>query len=278
MYSARQPDAQRRRRVELPVARSVADLPRAGRRPEGLGRRPQRAVGLPQRLRLDDPGPRPPGDRRRDQGALRPRHPLRRADRGRGRGRRGAGQALPAAEVALHELGLRVDDGRDPHRAGADQARPDHEDVRLLPRPPRRGDGLDRRRVRRDRPARGAGVAALRRRDPAGDRRPHLRRPLQRRREPRPPPDRARQRRQEAGLRDHGGGDDEPRRRAAAAGVPRGGPRDHPAPRRDPDLRRGQDRPGDRGRRRGREVRRAARHGHAGQGARRPACRPGRSA
>ena len=178
-----------------------------------------------------------PASRRRDQGALRSRHPLRRADRGRGRGRRGAGQALPAAQVALYELGLRVDDGCDPHRAGADQARSDHEDVRLLPRPPRRGDGLDRRRLRRDRPARGTGFAALWRRDPAGDGRPHLRGPLQRRREPRPPPDRARRGGPEAGLRDHGGGDDEPRRGAAAAGVPRGGPRDHPAPRRDPDLR-----------------------------------------
>ena len=86
-------------------------------------------------------------------------------------------------------------------------------------------------------PTRGAGFAALWRRDPAGDGRPHLRGPLQRRREPRPPPDRARRGRPEAGLRDHGGGDDEPRRGAAAAGVPRGGPRDHPAPRRDPDLR-----------------------------------------
>ena len=72
------------------VARAVADLPRARQGPEGLGRRRQRAVGLPQRLRLDGPGPRAPGDRQGDQGALRPRHALRRADRGRGRRRRGA--------------------------------------------------------------------------------------------------------------------------------------------------------------------------------------------
>ncbi len=45
-----------------------------------------------------------------------------------------------------------------------------------------------------------------------------------------------------------------------------------------PDLRRGQDRPGDRPRRRDREVRRDARHGHAGEGARRRHCRSARSA
>ena len=58
----------------------------------------------------------------------------------------------------------------------------------------------------------------------------------------------------QARLRDHGAGDDEPRGRAPAAGLPRGGARDHPPPRRRPDLRRGQDRPGDRGRRRVRSA------------------------
>src|SRR5439155_1106932 len=82
----------------------------------------------------------------------RPRHALRGADRGRGGGRRGARPALGAAEVALHQLGQRVDDGRDPDRARVRGPRADPEDLRLLPRPPRRGHGLDRRPLRRDRP------------------------------------------------------------------------------------------------------------------------------
>ena len=60
-------------------------------------------------------------------------------------------RALGPAALALHELGLRVDDGRDPHRARLHRARHGDEDLRLLPRPPRHGDGLDRRRVRQDR-------------------------------------------------------------------------------------------------------------------------------
>ena len=63
MYERAEQGAQRRRRLVLPAARAVADLPRARRRPEGLGRRRQRDVGLPQRLRRDGPGPRAPGDR-----------------------------------------------------------------------------------------------------------------------------------------------------------------------------------------------------------------------
>jgi glutamate-1-semialdehyde 2,1-aminomutase len=59
-----------------------------------------------------------------------------------------------APALALHELRLGVDDGRDPHRARLHQARHGDEDLRLLPRPPRHGDGLDRGRVRQDRPAR----------------------------------------------------------------------------------------------------------------------------
>ncbi len=47
------------------AARPVADLPRARRRPAGLGRRRQRVLRLPQRLRLDGAGPRAPGDRAR---------------------------------------------------------------------------------------------------------------------------------------------------------------------------------------------------------------------
>ena len=44
--------------------------------------------------------------------------------------------------------------------------------------------------------------------------------------------ERARRRGPQARLRDHGGGDDEPRGRAPRARLPRGGARDHAAPRR----------------------------------------------
>ena len=50
------------------------------------------------------------------------------------------------------------------------------EDLRLVPRPPRHGDGLDRRRLRPDRRPRRPRLAALRRRHPAGGRRPDRRR------------------------------------------------------------------------------------------------------
>ncbi len=50
-------------------------------------------------------------------------HALRRADRGRDRRRRGAPSPLGPAAVALHELGLGVDDGRDPDRPRVHRAR-----------------------------------------------------------------------------------------------------------------------------------------------------------
>ena len=56
------------------------------------------------------------------QRALRAGHALRRADRGRDRRRRGAPAPLGPAALALHELRLRVDDGRDPDRARATRA------------------------------------------------------------------------------------------------------------------------------------------------------------
>ena len=55
---------------------------------------------------------------------------------------------------------------------GLHRPRDDREDLRLLPRPPRRRDGLDRRRVRPDRRPRELRLAALRRRHPEGGRRP----------------------------------------------------------------------------------------------------------
>ena len=166
---ARPRRALRRRRLVLPAARPVADLPRARRRPARLGRRRQRVPRLPQRLRLDGPGPRAPGDRRA---------------RSRSATRSGTHFAAPTedaivvaeelaaplgpAALALHELRLGVDDGRDPDRARLHRPRHRDEDLRLLPRPPRHGDGLDRRRVRQDRRPREPRLAALRRGHPAG--------------------------------------------------------------------------------------------------------------
>ena len=161
-------EPRRRRRLVLPVARSVADLPLARQGRAGVGRRRERVPRLPQRLRLDGAGPRPRRDLEGGDRPDRARHPLRRADRGRDRRRRGARAPLGAAEVALRQLRLRGDDGRDPDRAGGDRTRHDREDLRLLPRPPRLRDGLDRRRVRQDRRPLRPAVAAVRPRDPAG--------------------------------------------------------------------------------------------------------------
>ena len=60
-------------------------------------------------------------------------------------------------------------------RIARDAHRPRHrrEDLRLLPRPPRHGDGLDRHPVRQHRGPRQPRVAALRRRHPAGHGRGH---------------------------------------------------------------------------------------------------------
>ena len=104
-------------------------------------------------------------------------------DRGRDRRRRGAPAPLGPPALALHQHGLGVDDGRDPHRPRAHRPRHDHEDLRLLPRPPRRGDGLaGHRRGRLHRGPRQPPADPLRRGHPAGDRRHDRRGALQRRR------------------------------------------------------------------------------------------------
>ena len=171
----------RRRALLVPGARAVADLPRARRGRGRLGRRRPPALGLPQRLRLDAPGPRAPGDRQGGRGARPAGHPVRSSDGGRDRGRRGARPPLRPAEVALQQLRLRGDDGRDPDRPRPDRARHDPQDLRLVPRPPRRGDGRGRRRRHRRRSGRHP-VHHVRRRRAAGGRRPHGRGSLQRRR------------------------------------------------------------------------------------------------
>ena len=78
-----------------------------------------------------------------------------------------------AASLALRQLGLGSDDGRDPDRARRDRPRDDHQDLRLLPRPPRLRDGLDRRAVRQDRRSRELRVAAVRSGHSAERRRSH---------------------------------------------------------------------------------------------------------
>ena len=162
-------EPRRRRRLLVPVARPVADLPVAGQGRAGLGRRRQRVPRLPQRLRLDGAGARASRDHAGGERADRARHPLRRADRGRDRRRRGARAPLGPAEVALRQLRLRGDDGRDQDRARRDRPRHDRQDLRLLPRPSRLRDGLDRGRVRQDRRPLRARVPA---RTGSGSRRP----------------------------------------------------------------------------------------------------------
>ena len=144
---ARAPIAERRRRLLLPVARPVADLPRRRARARascdvdgneywdfhnGFGSmvqghaHPAIVAAVRERVALGT-------------------H-FAAVDRGRDRRRRGARAPLRAAALALRQLRLGGDDGRDPDRARADGPRDDREDLRLLPRPPRRRDGLDRRR------------------------------------------------------------------------------------------------------------------------------------
>ena len=155
-------------RLVVPVARPVADLPVARQGRQRLGCRRQRVPRLPQRLRLDGAGARPSHDHAGGERADRARHALRRADRGCDRRRRGARAPLGPAEVALRQLRLRGDDGRDQDRAGRDRPRHDRQDLRLLPRPSRLRDGLDRGRVRQDRRPLRARVPPVRARDPAG--------------------------------------------------------------------------------------------------------------
>ena len=148
----------RRRPVVVPVDRAVAGVRRARRGLEGVGRRRQRVLGLPQWVRRRLRRAREPESRRRRRGASQERHPLRGADRGIDRRRGGARAPLQAAAVAVHQLGHRGDDGRRAPRPRRHGPRRDPEDRGLLPRPPRRGNGLrvsGARRARRPRrPAR----------------------------------------------------------------------------------------------------------------------------
>ena len=152
--------------------RSVADLPHDRGGPGRLRRRRQPHVGLPQRLRVDGAGPR--------------------ATR-RSSGRSASGSALGTHFAATTEDGVIVAEelkrrwGLERWRyvnsgseatmdairiaRGVHRPRHDHEDLRLLPRPPRRRDGVDRGRVRPHRRPRELRLAALWGGHPRGGRR-----------------------------------------------------------------------------------------------------------
>ena len=132
----------RRRPLIVPGERPVAGLHRAGLGVAGLGRRRQRVHRLPQRLRRHVHRPCEPHRGRCREGTRRRRHPLRGPHRRLDHRRRGAHQAVRPAPVALHELRHRVHDGRGAPRPRRHRPRHDPQDRGLLPRPPRRGDGV----------------------------------------------------------------------------------------------------------------------------------------
>ena len=105
---------------------------------------------------------------------------------------------LEAAQVALHEHRVRVHHGRDPHRACRHASRRRHEDLRLVPRPPRLRDGLGAGQLRRLRAARRLRLVPLRCRHPRRRRPDDRRRALQRPRRDGEPPQEARRRGQGA--------------------------------------------------------------------------------
>ena len=166
----------------VPGERSLARLRRARRGHPRLGRGRPRVRRLPQRLRRHVHRPRQPDRRRGGQGAGRPRHPLRRPHRRLDRRRRGAHPPLRPAAMAVHQLRHRVDDGRGPPGPRRHRPRRDPQDRGLLPRPPRRGDGLGLPVARGARRSRRSALGSLRRRLSAGDHRADPRGAVQRRR------------------------------------------------------------------------------------------------
>ena len=177
-----------------------------------VGRRRQRVHRLPQRLRRHVRRPRQPRHRRRRSGADGRRHALRGAHRGLDRRGRGAPPPLGPGALALHQLGHRVDDGRDPPRPRGERPPGHRQDRGHLPRPSRRRDGLRQAARRRDGRPRPARLGALRRGLSGGADLAHARGAVQRRRRARGGAGRGRGRR-----RDPGAGDDEREHRAAGA-------------------------------------------------------------
>ena len=270
IYETRPRAARRRRRLLLPAAPAVADLPRAR---AGL------AVWDVDGNELIDfhngfgsmvQGHAHPAITPRRRRPGRAGHPLRGADRGRRRRRRGARPPLrPAAwrytnsgsESTMDAIRIaRARTGRDTVVKIFGSYHGHHDavmvsigvDVRRRHRPARRYRSAcptaraSRRPRRHDRAVPFNDAEAMERRIDALEA------------EGRPPACVI----MEAALLNLGVVPPEP-------GLPRGRARAHPAPRHRPDLRRGQDRPVPRRRRRHRALRRDARHGHPGQGARR---------
>ena len=143
-----------RRAVELPGLRPASDRRASGAGVMDGGRRRQPLHRLRHGLRRALRRPLQPDRAAGDRGAARQRHVVRHAVRVQRRRRRDARRPVRARHVALHELGHRGDDGRDPRRPWRDRPREDREGRGRLPRPPRRGDDLDEAADRRRRPGR----------------------------------------------------------------------------------------------------------------------------
>ena len=142
---ARAPSARRRRRLLVPAARPWPIYLERGEGAKVWDVDGNELLDFHNGFGSMVQGHAHPAIAKRCERAHRARDALRRADRGRDRRRRGARAALGPAALALRQLRLRGDDGRDPDRPGRHRTRHDREDLRLVPRPPRRRDGLDRR-------------------------------------------------------------------------------------------------------------------------------------
>ena len=195
----------------------------ASGRPHGRRRR-QRVRRLRHGLRRPLRRSHAPGGAGGRAGPARRRHAVRDAVRARRRGRRAAGRPLRAADVALHQLGHRGDDGRHPRGQGVDRPRPHRQGRGRLPRPPRRGDGVDEAAARPRRPGRRAGRRAGHGGAHQGRPRRHDRDPVQR-----PGGARAGARRRRRRLLHRRAGDGEHRHLPARRRLPAGGARDHRA-------------------------------------------------
>ena len=151
-----------------------------GEGPARVGPRWQRVPGPALRLWRDGRRPRASARRRGGARARRPRDALRDARRGDRRGRGAPRRAVRPAAVAVPELGVRGDDGRDADHACRHRPRADRQGRGLVPRQPRRARLVVLAGRRRGGSARAARAGAEHRRGRAGVRRGAPDRPLQR--------------------------------------------------------------------------------------------------